>query len=82
MGELSVDPGHKVGMHLHPTHEEGMYFLDGPFEFVLGDESGVVNAGDVLLAPAGVKHELTNLGPEPRRVMFIFPTTNVQRVFL
>ena len=82
MGELAIAPGKSVPLHAHPTHEEGMYILDGPMDFVLGDENGTVNTGDVLLAPAGVKHQLSNPGPEPRRVMFIFPTTNVQRLLL
>ena len=58
-----------------------MYVLDGSLSYVPGDESGTVDMGDMVLAPAGVKHEITNPGPEPRRAMFIFPTTNVQRVF-
>ena len=82
LGELAIDPGKKVPLHIHPAHEEAMYVMEGPLHYVLGDETGVVNAGDVLLAPAGVKHELTNPGEGPRRIMFIFPTTNVQRVYL
>ena len=82
MGELLVAPGKKIPLHLHPNHEEGMYIIEGPLDYVLGDETGVVNTGDAMLAPAGVKHGLTNSSSAPRRVMFIFPTTNVNRVFL
>ena len=82
MGELTIVPGGQVPLHIHPTHEEGMYIIDGPLDYVLGDESGSVDTGDVLLAPAGVKHRVYNSGPEPRRLMFIFPTTNVQRRYL
>ena len=82
MGELAIAPGEKVPLHIHATHEEGMYVLDGPLNYALGDETGVANEGDAILAPAGVKHEISNPGSEPRRVMFIFPTTNVQREFL
>ncbi|MDA1348538.1 MAG: cupin domain-containing protein [Chloroflexi bacterium] len=56
--------------------------MDGQLEFVLGDESGTVDKGDVLLAPPGGRHGLKNASSEPRRIMFIFPTTNVQRVYL
>ena len=82
MGELAIAPGKKVPLHTHPTHEEGMYIMDDDLDYVLGDDKGVVKKGDVLLAPAGVKHQLSNPGPEPRRVMFIFPTTNVKRQVL
>ena len=79
VGELAIDPGQKVPLHVHATHEEGMYILDGPMNYTLGDETGVLNTGDVMFAPAGIKHDLTNTGDEPRRVMFIFPTTNIVR---
>ena len=82
MGEATIAPGKKIPLHIHPTHEEGIYIIEGPLDYVLGDESGVVQAGDAILAPTGVKHELSNPGPEPRRIMFIFPTTNVQREYL
>ena len=82
VGELAIAPGKKIPMHIHQTHEEGIYIMDGPLNYVLGDETGVVDAGDVVLAPARVKHELSNSGPDPKRIMFIFPTTNVQREFV
>ena len=82
VGELSIAPKQKVPLHVHHTHEEGMYVLDGPMNYVLGEESGVVQEGDVILAPVGVEHELSNPGSKPIRVMYIFPTTNVQREFL
>ena len=82
VGEVTIAPGKSVPLHIHATHEEGMYIIDGPLNFVLGDETGTVNEGDMILAPAGVKHDLSNPGQEPRRIMFIFPTTNIQRTFL
>ena len=82
VGELIIAPGKKIPMHIHQTHEEGIYIMEGPLNYVLGDETGVVNAGDVVLAPAMIKHELSNAGTDPKRIMFIFPTTNVQREFV
>lgn len=82
MGELIIAPGEKMPLHIHPAHEEAMYVLDGPLNYVLGDERGEAATGDVILAPANVQHEISNPSHEPRRIMFIFPTTNVQRVFL
>ena len=82
MGELAIAPGVQGPLHMHPAHEEAIYILKGPLSFVLGDETGTVDTGDVILAPAGVKHQIINSSQEPRRIMFIFPTTNVQRVLL
>lgn len=82
MGELAIGPNVKGPLHLHPAHEEAIYILEGPLDYILGNEDGTVNTGDVILAPAGVKHQIINSSSESKRIMFIFPTTNVQRVLL
>ena len=82
VGVLTIAPGSEIALHIHPTHEEGMYIVDGPMDYVLGDEKGTVDTGDMLLAPARVPHSLSNSSSEPKSLLFIFPTTNVQRVYL
>ena len=82
VSELYIAPGGGVAMHLHPTHEEGMLVLDGPLDYVLGDGTGQANSGDLILAPKGVKHQLSNPGPEPRRLVAIHPVTEIDRLFL
>ena len=82
VGEVTIAPGKKIPMHIHQTHEEGIYIMDGPLDYVLGDQSGTALAGEVILAPARIKHEITNNSTEARRIMFIFPTTNVHREFV
>ena len=79
VGELTVGPGGNVPLHTHPTHEEGMLILEGAFESLLGDERGIVEAGDVLIVPAGIKHQLVNNSQQQARFIFIFPTTDVTR---
>lgn len=82
MSEVTIAPGASTSLHIHPTHEEAIYVMDGDLEFELGDERGVLRKGDALLAPPGVAHRLSNPGKEPRRVMAVFPTTNVRRQVL
>ena len=82
VGVLTIAPGSGIALHIHPTHEEAMYIVEGPMDFVVGDESGEVDTGDMLLAPARVPHSLSNTSSEPKSLLFIFPTTNVQRQYL
>ena len=82
VGVLTIAPESEISLHIHPTHEEAMYIIEGPMSFVLGDERGEVDTGDMLLAPARVPHSLRNPSSEPKSLLFIFPTTNVQRQFL
>lgn len=80
VGELTVGPGARVPVHIHPGHEEAMVILEGTMDAVLGDERVPVGAGTTVLAPKGIKHGFINTSNRPAKVMFIFPTVNVERV--
>lgn len=41
--------------HSHP-HEQIVNMLEGTYELLIGGESYVLNAGDVLVIPGGVPH--------------------------
>ena len=42
-------------MHSHP-HTQITYVVSGQFEFTVGEEKKIVNAGDVLLKRNGIEH--------------------------
>ena len=48
--------------HKHPTMEEIFYFQEGEGEIVLDGKSTKVIAGDRVIVPAGVSHEIKNTG--------------------
>jgi mannose-6-phosphate isomerase-like protein (cupin superfamily) len=48
--------------HVHRTHEELFYILDGRFTFVLGHETTTVEAGSLIFVPRGTTHGFT---PDP-----------------
>ena len=78
----ALDPGAGVPLHIHPNHEEAILIMEGSVEGVLGDETRTLGPGDVLLAPAGVKHSAINRSGQPAKVITIFPTTAPQRTFV
>ncbi|MDB4875543.1 MAG: cupin [Gemmatimonadetes bacterium] len=55
VGEVHLDAGTNVPMHTHP-HEQVTYVIDGRFEFTVGDETTVLEAGMVALIPGGALH--------------------------
>jgi quercetin dioxygenase-like cupin family protein len=56
-------PGAVGHRHSHPG-EELVYVVEGVLEYVLdGKPKVALKAGDVLFIPAGVVHEVTNVGP-------------------
>lgn len=80
--EAGIDPGAGLAPHIHPSYEEAMLVVEGNIEAVLEDETRVLGPGDLLLAPAGVKHTITNQSDKPARVLAIYPATTPERVFV
>jgi quercetin dioxygenase-like cupin family protein len=55
--------------------------LEGNIEAVLEGETRTLGPGDLLLAPAGAKHTITNQSDKTAKVLAIYPTTTPERVF-
>ena len=72
MGELIFTPGSKIPTHTHPN-EEAMLITEGHLEAVLGDERMDVGPGDMVLAPAGVKHGFVNRSGADAKMTFVHP---------
>ncbi|SEP64186.1 cupin domain-containing protein [Basfia succiniciproducens] len=53
--EVHFEKGAIGSLHSHP-HEQLTYVLSGSFEFTIGDETKIVNAGDVLYKQPNVMH--------------------------
>jgi len=82
VGEATIAPGGSIPLHIHPGHEEGILVTEGTLEGNLGDEISTLEAGDVIIAPQGVKHELINNTKNPAKIIFIFPTLDVTRTVI
>ncbi len=80
--DAGIDPGAGLSLHSHPNYEEAMLVLEGNIEAVLEGETRILGPGDLLLAPAGVKHTITNRSGKPAGVLAIYPAATPERVFL
>ena len=60
MFELSLGSGKGVARHTHTREEESYYVLAGELEVKVGETTFVLKAGDSLLAPRNIPHELRN----------------------
>lgn len=58
----SDEVGAGAGLHTHP-YDEVFVVREGRALYVIGDEQVEAEAGEILLAPAGVPHAFRNLGP-------------------
>lgn len=72
VGEQTVGPGQRVLRHRHPV-EEVLTFLAGAGEATLDGERVPIGPGVTLFVPAGVVHGFRPTGPDPLRVLVVFP---------
>jgi mannose-6-phosphate isomerase-like protein (cupin superfamily) len=53
-----------TGLHIHLHADEFFYIVSGTGTATLGDETYAIEAGDVIFAPAGLKHRIRSEGEE------------------
>jgi quercetin dioxygenase-like cupin family protein len=80
IGELTIPPNSRVSRHIHADTEEAMIMLEGTLEALLGRERKTIGPGHTVVAPAGTVHGFLNRSGEPARLLFVFPTHEVDRV--
>lgn len=66
VAEMTLAPGHSLGVHTHESNEEIYVILAGLADYT--DEHGTVHrlsAGDMTLTRRGQSHGIINPGPDP-----------------
>jgi len=66
-----VAPGQAQKPHRHEDQDKIYYVLEGHGRFALGAEEERLDAGDALVAAAGVDHGLVNDGAEALLVLVV-----------
>jgi len=77
---FEVEPGDHVGVHTDSS-EEFLVILEGRGEGLVGDEVAPVQAGQVVVVPAMVRHDVTNTGDGVLRVFGTFAGSTVVSTF-
>ena len=65
------------GPHHHSNFEECIYVLSGLGTTYADSGTYKLQAGDVLLVPAGEKHVTRNTGNEPLKLLCFFPVADI-----
>ena len=66
-----VGPGQDQKPHTHGDQDKFYVVLEGRGRFRLGSAEHVLDAGDALVAPAGIEHGLVNDGATPLLVLVL-----------
>ena len=81
VGELTIAPMTRVPRHAHTNTEEAMVLLEGSLEAQVGSQRMTIEAGDLVLAPAGSVHGFLNRTDQPARLLYVFPRHDPDRVW-
>ena len=77
---FEVEPDQHGGSHTHSA-EEIVLILEGEAEAVVGQERGRLSEGGMVVIPAGVTHDVYNVGEVTLRVVGFFPSAAVVTIF-
>jgi quercetin dioxygenase-like cupin family protein len=72
IGVAVFDAGKSNVEHIHPNCEEAVYVLEGEVEHTLGGQRTTLLAGDLIIVPRGVPHQLLNRSGTPARCYIVF----------
>ena len=78
--EVSVAPNARIPRRINPHTEVAIIVQEGKLDAILGRERVMIGPGDIVLAPAGSAHGFLNRYEEPARLLFVFPTHQVEQL--
>ncbi len=62
---MTIPPDGEIGEEVHEENDQILSFVSGVGKAVVGGSTKKVAAGDVVVVPAGTKHNFLNDGPNP-----------------
>jgi quercetin dioxygenase-like cupin family protein len=70
--DLRVAPGKGVPRHTHTREDEAYFVLSGELESIVGDETFTLKAGETLIAPRNIPHQLRNSANVANHYLIMF----------
>jgi quercetin dioxygenase-like cupin family protein len=72
VGYVEIEAGASNPLHLHPNCSEILVLLEGALTHRVGEKSVDLVADDVVVIPAGVPHQATNVGSTTARMLVAY----------
>lgn len=82
LGMVILPPGESGNTHLHETEQETWFVIAGQGKLKIGDEVAELKANTVVVAPAGVEHQIINDGDQELKALFIFSPAGPEKQYL
>lgn len=65
---MSIEVGGEIGMETHGREDQVLVFVEGIGKAIVGGVIQIVEAGDLILVPAGTEHNFINKGNVPLKL--------------
>jgi mannose-6-phosphate isomerase-like protein (cupin superfamily) len=69
---MTIPPGGEIGEEVHTDTDQVLAFIDGRGEAVLDGQTSEVGPNDLVFVRAGTRHNFTNIGGSPLRLITIY----------
>jgi mannose-6-phosphate isomerase-like protein (cupin superfamily) len=69
---MTIPAGEEIGEEVHSENDQLLVFVDGQAEAVLDGRSFTVGPNDLVLVPAGTRHNFINTGDGPLRLVTVY----------
>jgi quercetin dioxygenase-like cupin family protein len=70
--DVRVAPGKGVPRHTHTREDEALFVISGELEALVGHEVFKLKAGETLIAPRNIPHQLRNSGKVANHYLIMF----------
>ena len=80
--EVSLASGMGVPRHTHTREDEAYYVISGELEVTVGGEVFVLKAGDSLMAPRNIPHEIRNSGEVENHYLLVFSPSGFEEFIM
>jgi mannose-6-phosphate isomerase-like protein (cupin superfamily) len=69
---MTIPPGGEIGEEVHEGTDQLLVFIDGRGDAVLDGRTTRVTPNDLVLVPAGTRHNFVNTGEVPLRLVTVY----------
>jgi mannose-6-phosphate isomerase-like protein (cupin superfamily) len=69
---MSIPAGGEIGEETHPDNDQVLYLVAGHGQVILEGQAEPFETGDVVLVPAGTKHNFTAAADEALKIITVY----------
>ncbi len=69
---MTLQPGEDIGSEVHEHNDQVLTFVEGTVSAEVAGDTRQVGAGDIVVVPAGTRHNFTNTSDVPARLYTLY----------